>query len=56
MIRRFWHGWTTPENADAYEELLKNEYSWASARRASPGTAASSSFAGRWAARSSSSR
>ena len=22
MIRRIWHGWTTPENADAYEELL----------------------------------
>lgn len=24
-IRRIWHGWTTPENADAYEELLKSE-------------------------------
>ncbi len=25
MIVRIWHGWTTPENADRYEELLKNE-------------------------------
>lgn len=25
MISRVWHGWTTPENADAYESLLKNE-------------------------------
>lgn len=25
MISRIWHGWTTPENADAYESLLKNE-------------------------------
>jgi heme-degrading monooxygenase HmoA len=25
MISRFWHGWTTPANADAYETLLKNE-------------------------------
>jgi hypothetical protein len=23
MIARIWHGWTTPENADAYESLLK---------------------------------
>jgi hypothetical protein len=23
MITRIWHGWTTPENADAYEELLR---------------------------------
>jgi hypothetical protein len=22
MIIRIWHGWTTPENADAYEDLL----------------------------------
>jgi antibiotic biosynthesis monooxygenase (ABM) superfamily enzyme len=22
MISRIWHGWTTPENADAYEDLL----------------------------------
>ena len=25
MIGRIWHGYTTPENANAYEELLKHE-------------------------------
>jgi hypothetical protein len=25
MIGRIWHGWTTPANADAYEELLKSD-------------------------------
>lgn len=25
MIARIWHGWTTPENADAYESLLRHE-------------------------------
>lgn len=25
MIARIWHGWTRPENADAYEELLRSE-------------------------------
>jgi antibiotic biosynthesis monooxygenase (ABM) superfamily enzyme len=25
MISRIWHGWTKPENADAYEKLLKEE-------------------------------
>ena len=25
MIGRIWHGWTTFENADAYEALLKEE-------------------------------
>lgn len=25
MIRRIWHGWTSPENADTYEALLKEE-------------------------------
>jgi hypothetical protein len=25
MIARIWHGWTTNENADLYESLLKNE-------------------------------
>ena len=24
-IKRVWHGWTTPENADAYEALLSSE-------------------------------
>jgi len=25
MISRIWHGWTTAENADAYERLLEDE-------------------------------
>lgn len=25
MINRIWHGWTTPANADAYEDLLNEE-------------------------------
>ena len=25
MIFRIWHGWTSPENADIYENLLKKE-------------------------------
>ena len=25
MIVRVWHGWTRPENADAYEQLLRTE-------------------------------
>ena len=25
MISRIWHGWTTPQNADTYEALLKSE-------------------------------
>lgn len=25
MIVRIWHGWTTPGNADAYENLLQEE-------------------------------
>jgi heme-degrading monooxygenase HmoA len=25
MITRIWHGWTTLENAEVYEQLLKNE-------------------------------
>jgi heme-degrading monooxygenase HmoA len=25
MIARIWHGWTAPEQADAYEKLLKEE-------------------------------
>ena len=25
MISRIWHGWTRPEQADAYEDLLKEE-------------------------------
>ena len=25
MICRIWHGWTTPENADAYESVVRGE-------------------------------
>jgi hypothetical protein len=25
MIARIWHGWTTPENAEAYEAWLRDE-------------------------------
>lgn len=25
MISRIWHGWTTHENADAYEQLLRSK-------------------------------
>jgi len=25
MICRIWHGWTSPRDADAYEELLRHE-------------------------------
>jgi antibiotic biosynthesis monooxygenase (ABM) superfamily enzyme len=25
VIARIWHGWTTPENADAYEEFLRTK-------------------------------
>jgi antibiotic biosynthesis monooxygenase (ABM) superfamily enzyme len=29
MISRIWHGWTTPQNANLYEELLKGEiFAW----------------------------
>ena len=24
-IKRIWHGWTTPNNADTYENLLRDE-------------------------------
>jgi hypothetical protein len=25
MICRIWHGWTTPENAQAYEQVVRNQ-------------------------------
>ncbi len=25
MLERHWHGWTTPEDADAYKQLLRDE-------------------------------
>jgi heme-degrading monooxygenase HmoA len=37
MICRIWHGWTTPENADAYEQLLRSEIFAGIADRRIPG-------------------
>lgn len=37
MICRIWHGWTRPENAAAYEGLLRTEVFAAFARRAIAG-------------------
>jgi antibiotic biosynthesis monooxygenase (ABM) superfamily enzyme len=37
MICRLWHGWTTPENADAYEALLRSEIFEAIGERGIPG-------------------
>lgn len=37
MIARIWHGWTTSENADAYEKLLRGEILLEIASRNMPG-------------------
>jgi antibiotic biosynthesis monooxygenase (ABM) superfamily enzyme len=37
MILRIWHGYTTPENADAYEALLKQEVFYGIEDKALPG-------------------
>jgi heme-degrading monooxygenase HmoA len=37
MICRIWHGWTSPANADAYEQLLRSEIFQGIAARAIPG-------------------
>jgi heme-degrading monooxygenase HmoA len=37
MICRIWHGWTTPENAAAYEQLLRSEVFRGIAARGIPG-------------------
>jgi antibiotic biosynthesis monooxygenase (ABM) superfamily enzyme len=37
MILRIWHGWTAPENADIYENLLKTEIFPGIAAKAIPG-------------------
>lgn len=37
MICRIWHGWTTPANADAYEQLLRAEIFEGIAGRQIPG-------------------
>jgi antibiotic biosynthesis monooxygenase (ABM) superfamily enzyme len=37
MISRIWHGWTTPANADAYEQLVREEIFTGIAARRIPG-------------------
>jgi antibiotic biosynthesis monooxygenase (ABM) superfamily enzyme len=37
MILRIWHGWTAPENADTYENLLRTEVFPGIALKAIPG-------------------
>jgi heme-degrading monooxygenase HmoA len=37
VIARIWHGWTTPEHADAYEQLLRTEVFPGIANRKVPG-------------------
>jgi len=37
VISRIWHGWTTPQNADAYERLLRSEIFDGIAGRKIPG-------------------
>lgn len=37
MIGRIWHGYTTPANADAYENLLREEIVIGNRNRGIPG-------------------
>ena len=37
MISRIWHGWTTPADADTYEQLLKGEIFAGIVARSIPG-------------------
>jgi len=37
MIARIWHGWTTRENAEKYEKLLREEVLLEIAQRSIPG-------------------
>ena len=37
MITRIWHGWTLPENADTYEDLLRTEILPGIAQKQIPG-------------------
>ena len=37
MIKRVWHGWTSPEKADAYETLVRQEVFPGIAAEAKPG-------------------
>jgi hypothetical protein len=53
MIARIWYGYTTPENADAYETLLRTEIFRAFSRAMSLDSVASSCCVGRSAKKSS---
>ena len=37
MIGRIWHGWTTPQNADKYENIVKEEVFSSIAEKKVPG-------------------
>lgn len=37
MVFRYWRGWTTPENADAYEQIVSEEVLPSIAARRIPG-------------------
>jgi len=37
VITRIWHGWTLPENADTYEDLLRTEILPGIAQKGIPG-------------------
>ena len=53
MIARIWYGCTTPENADAYEALLRTEIFQAFSRATSPDSDASNCCVGQRAKKSS---
>ena len=50
MITRIWHGWTTPENASTYENLLRTEIFTGIAARNLEGYRGISLCKRRWAA------
>jgi hypothetical protein len=56
MILRIWHGYTAPENADAYEGLLKREIFHGIEGKALPASAVSNCCGANWVTRWSSSR
>ena len=56
MIARVWHGWTSPENADRYEALIRSTIFPGIRARGIGDSSVSSSSAGRSGRRSSSSR
>ncbi len=48
MICRYWRGWTTPENADAYEKLIRHDIMPGIAARNIPGFRPLSDFTARY--------